>query len=211
MKSTTILAVLTLLSVVACGKGGGSGSSSPRRDVASRMMEATPGTYYAILRPVNFHSNGFLPYGQATFTLKDDFLQVSTAMDDDQAVTHRQTLHMGSRCPTAADDTNGDSYVDYNEAMAVVGKVLMPLDGDLNSVAAGAEMYPRGIGMTYNKSASLAKINADLRMKIGFEGRVVLVHGTSQNSAFPTSLASFQGEPAHLSLPVTCGILKKVE
>ena len=211
MKTIHIFAVLSLLSLVACGGGGGSSSGGSKRGVASEMVAAAPGSYYAILRPVNFHSNGFLPYGQATFKVMDDALQVNTALDDDQRVTHRQSVHMGSRCPTAADDTNGDSFVDYNEAMAVVGKVILPLDGDLNSQAAGAGVYPTGSAMTYYRTASLSKINADLGMKIGFEGRVVLVHGTSANSAFPTSIAGFENESAHLSLPIVCGVLKKIE
>lgn len=210
MRALNFLAVLSLLSIVACG-GGGGGGGSKSQERASQMVEATPGTYYAVLRPVNIHSNGFLPYGQATFGLQNDLLQISTVLDDDQAVPHRQTLHMGSRCPSAADDTNGDTFIDYNEAMAVVGQPVMPLDGDLNSVAAGEGVYPRGIGMTYNRSASLSKINADLGMKVGFEGRVVLIHGTSFNPNLPTSIASFQGEPAHISLPVVCGILKKID
>lgn len=210
MRALNFLAVLSLLSIVACG-GGGGGGGSKSQERSSQMVEATPGTYYAVLRPVNIHSNGFLPYGQATFSLQNDLLQVSTVLDDDQAVPHRQTLHMGSRCPSAADDTNGDTFIDYNEAMAVVGQPVMPLDGDLNSQTAGEGGYPRGIGMTYNRSASLSKINADLGMKVGFEGRVVLIHGTSFNPNLPTSIASFQGEPAHISLPVVCGILKKID
>lgn len=211
MKPMKFLALMALLSVVACGKGGGGSSGSGGKDnTIGQMAAATPGTYYSVLRPVNIHSNGFIPYGQATFTLKDDQLQVSVALDDDQPVTHRQTLHRGSRCPTMVDDTNGDNYIDYNEAMAVVGPPLMPLDGDLNSRVAGEGMYPQGRAMTYNRSASLTKVNEDLRLNIGFEGRVVLVHGTSSNPAFPTSIASYQGEPAHISLPVVCGVLKKI-
>jgi hypothetical protein len=211
MKSMNVLALLTLFSLVACGGGSGGSGSGGKRNVASEMVEATPGTYYAVLRPVNFHSNGFLPYGQAMISLRDDLLQVSTSMDDDQPVNHRQTVHAGSRCPSASDDLNGDSFIDYNEAMAVVGKAILPLDGDLNSQAAGAEVYPRGIGMTYNRSASLAKVNADLGLGIGFDGRVVLIHGTAINSAIPTSVASYQTEPANISLPVVCGILKKID
>ncbi|MBA2406234.1 MAG: hypothetical protein H0V66_15770 [Bdellovibrionales bacterium] len=214
MKSNNILALVALLSLAACGGGGGSGGSgkeNPQRE----LIEATPGTYYTVLRPVNIQSNGFIPYGAATFTLKDDQLQVSVSMDDDQAVNHRQTLHLGSRCPTAADDTNGDNFIDYNEAMAVVSEVLMPLDADLNSQAAGSEIYPRGRSMTYSKSALLSNINADLMQtmgkKIGFIGRVILIHGTSANSVFPSSLASHNNEPAHLSLPVVCGVLEKIE
>lgn len=214
MKSNNIFALLTLFALAACGNdGGGSGSASnpPQRE----FQEATPGTYYSVLRPVNIHANGFIPYGAATFTLKDDQLQVSMSMDDDQSVNHRQTLHMGTRCPTSADDTNGDTFVDYNEAMAVVGEVLMPLDADLNSQTAGAEVYPKGPAMTYNKSASITNINTDLKQtsgtNIGFEGRVVIVHGTSSDSGLPASLASRAGEAAHVSLPVVCGILEKID
>jgi hypothetical protein len=226
MKSINTFALLILLSVVSCGKDGGGGSGSGKAD--NRQFEvASPGTYYAVLRPVNFHSNGFIPYGAATFTLKDDQLQVNVSMDDDMAVPHRQTLHMGTRCPSLADDRNGDGFVDYNEAQAVVGAALMPLDNDLNSQLSGAEIYQKGPAMTYSRSASLTNINEDMWkadenpadniMKlprgtgIGFEGRVVLAHGTSAQQSLPTSLASYAGEAAHISLPVVCGVLTKVE
>jgi hypothetical protein len=229
MKPNHIFMALTLLTFVACGKdgGGNTGSNNGNDNDVTEMVAATPGTYYAVLRPITFHSNGFIPYGAATFVLKDDQLQVSTSLDDDQAVNHRQTLHMGTRCPTLADDTNGDTFLDYNEALSVVGPALMPLDNDLNSQAAGADIYPRGIGMTYNKSASLSKINADLWItdedssdnltklptgtSIGFENRVVLVHGTSNQSTLPSSVAAYRGEASHLSLPVVCGVLGKIE
>lgn len=228
MKSNNFLMLLTLLSLVACGdSGGGSSGNGIDQSASQEMVEATPGTYYGVLRPVNFHSNGFIPYGAATFTLKDDQLQVNISVDDDQGVTHRQTLHMGTRCPTLADDTNGDGFIDYNEAQAVVGSALMPLDNDLSSQSGGAEVYPRGPGMSYKKIASLSQINSDLWKVdedpsdnvvklpqgngIGFEGRAVLVHGTTSQGSFPSSLASYKGEPAHLSLPVVCGVLSKMD
>jgi hypothetical protein len=223
MKTSHYCVLLALLGVAACGNGGGGGNkaSVEKQEIA----EASPGTYYAILRPVNFHSNGFIPYGSATFTVEGDKLQVNTTMDDDSAVTHRQSLHMGTRCPTQADDANGDGLVDYNEAMKVVGPVLMPLDNDISSQLAGAEVYPRGTGMTYNKTASLTAINTDLSKSdenpsdeiaktpgrgIGFDGRVVLAHGTSQSALLPTSLAARGGETANISLPVVCGVLRKL-
>lgn len=226
MKSINILTFLVLAgSLIACGKDGG-GSSGNGKKVTDRQYEvASSGNYYSVLRPVNFYSNGFIPYGSAMFTVKDDQLQVNISMDDDQAVTHRLNLHMGTRCPTKADDTNGDGFVDYNEAQAVVGPVLMPLDSDLNSQLSGIETYPRGPGMSYVRSASIAKINADLSkadenpadniMKhspgIGFTGRVVLAHGTSAQAGLPASVASYAGESAHFSLPVVCGVLGKIE
>ncbi|WPU66575.1 hypothetical protein [Peredibacter starrii] len=229
MKSKNIIFMMALFGLVACGKdggGSGSGGGSVTQAAAREMVEAAPGSYYAILRPVNIYSNGFIPYGSAMFTLQGDQLSVSTSMDDDQAVPHRQTLHIGTRCPTQADDSNGDGFVDYEEAMKVVGSALMPLDDDLNSQLGGKDLYPRGRAMTYKKVVSLSKVNADLWkadedpsdnvMKlsngqgIGFEGRVVLAHGTAPQSSFPTSLAAHPGEQPHISLPVVCGVLKKI-
>lgn len=232
MKSNSFFAFFTLLSLAACGNGGGGGGAAKIDEIIQEASQevvtaATPGTYYTVLRPVNIHSNGFIPYGAATFNLLNDQLKVEISMDDDQRVAHRQTLHLGSRCPTLADDTNGDGFVDYDEAQKVVGPALMPLDDDLNSQSAGSGIYPKGPGLTYKKFASLAKINADLwqvdadpsdnviklpkGQGIGFEGRVVLVHGTSFQNAFPPSLATYPGEAAHLSLPVTCGALRKID
>lgn len=230
MKFKNILAVLSLVSLAACGGSGGGGGSDTgfsEQNVAHEMNEATPGTYYSVLRPVNFYANGFIPYGAATFTLKGDQLQVNVVMDDDQSVPHRQSLHLGTRCPRLSDDTNGDGFIDYEEAMAVVGPVVVPLDNDLNSQEAGAGSYPRGPSMTYNKIALLSKINADLWLPdpdpadnlikltpgrgIGFEGRVVLVHGTTPQNHFPSSLATNANEPVHLALPVVCGVLEKIE
>lgn len=228
MKPTKIIALLSLLGCIACGGGNGGGGNSGMGIPSTNyeLSEASTGTYYAVLRPVNFYSNGFIPYGSASFTVLEDQLQVSASLDDDQPVTHRQSLHLGTRCPTLDDDTNGDGFVDYNEAMDVVGPILMPLDDNLNSQLAGVEVYPRGRSMTYNRVASLSQINSDLwkadenpsdeyvklpnGKRIGFENRVVLVHGTSAQRNFPTSLGTFGSEPAHLSLPVVCGVLKKI-
>lgn len=231
MKTHNILSVLSLLTLVACGGGGGGGNGgggSEREETPSvrDLTPATPGTYYTVLRPVNFHANGFIPYGAATFTLEGDELQVSTSMDDDQRVSHRQSLHLGTRCPGPGDDKNKDGFIDYEEALAVVGPALMPLDGNLNSQTAGAGIYPSGTSMTYNMNASLSSINADMWLAdedssddvmklpkgkgIGFQGRVVLIHGTTPYSVLPSTLAAYGNEEAHISLPVVCGVLNKI-
>lgn len=221
MKQNNILFAFMTLALVACGGGGGGGGSS----MQAQMEPLTDGTYYTVLRPINFSSNGYIPYGSATFKVSGDQFSAATTMDDDQRVTHRQSVHVGTRCPNQGDDRNGDGFVDYQEAMAVVGSVILPLDNDISSQAAGAESYPRGGGMTYNRSASLSRLSADMWqpdenagdeiMKlasgepVGLNSRVVLVHGTI-NSSLPASVAARAGETPDQSLPVVCGVLKKV-
>src|SRR5690606_34379513 len=97
------------------GGGGGGGGSSSGGGFEREMSVASPGTYYTVLRPINVEANGFIPYGSATFELRGDQLSISTSADDDQSVTHRQALHMGTRCPTLKDDVNKDGFVDYAE------------------------------------------------------------------------------------------------
>ena len=219
MKSHILLAVLSAVFLVSCGSDSGGGSKQAQQEQGAGTRETiSVASYYGILRPVNFSSNGFIPYGAAFVNLNNDEVKVNVTLDDDQAVQHRQTLHAGSRCPTLQDDSNGDGFVDYDEAIRVVGKPLIPLDSDINSQVGGQEVFLRGPAMTYNRTGMLSKINADLRSNglmpadqgINFLGRVVLVHGTSFNSSFPTSLASHAGEQPHLSLPVVCGILGQI-
>lgn len=202
MRSSNYVLLLALLVLSACGGGSGGGSSSSqpeRQEEGQEFAKVTPGTYYTVLRPVNFRSNGFIPYGMATFKVTDEQIQISSSLDDDQAVAHRQNLHEGTRCPTMADDTNGDGFVDYDEAQRVVGPVMMELKTSLNII-------PRGPAMTYNRTTAVSSLKG-----MGVGQRVVLVHGTSAQSDFPTSLASFEGEPAHLSLPIVCGVLEKID
>jgi hypothetical protein len=222
MKLNPTLILMIVLSFAGCGNNSGTNHTNPKEQEQSiRILEeATPGTYYTVLRPVNPHANGFIPYGAATFKVQDDSLEVSVVLDDDQPVTHRQALHLGTRCPDSSDDTNGDGFIDSNEALRVVGQVLMPLDADLESQIAGEDYYLAGPSMTYKKTASLARINADLWKTdvtkitpgrgIGFDGLVVLVQGTTMRPHFPASLSSGDdGRAVHLSLPVTCGVLQK--
>lgn len=214
---------LFILTCVSCGGDGGGSSTSIMQQELEPISE---GVYRTVLRPVNIISNGFIPYGTAVFRVKGDELEVRTEMDDDQRVTHRQAVHVGTRCPNLSDDANGDGFVDYQEALAVVGSAYLPLDNDLSSQKAGSEVYPRGPGMTYSRRAPLSRITADLWlpdenpgdeiMKLaagdafGLNGRVVLIHGT-KNSALPASVAARPGETADVSLPVVCGVLKKIE
>lgn len=224
MKTLNLIPFIALLGVVACG--GSSGGSSSKKQDEIVLADAVDGTYHAHLRPVNPHASGFLPHGGATFKVAGDNLTVKTYLDDDSAVTHRQSVHMGSACPTAAHDTNRDGFVDYQEALRAVGKVLIPLDANLESQDAGAEVYPKGSSFTYTKTASIqgmltdlwapdkspndefAKLSRGNGMKL--VGRVVLIHGTYTYDGLPETLATRGTEPANLTIPVACGVIETV-
>jgi hypothetical protein len=227
MKFSKVLMVLPLLALAACGGGGGGGSDEVQRET-SVAAEAADGVYHAHLRPLNPRSNGFLPHGGATFRVDGDKLSVTTYLDDASSVTHRQSVHVGTSCPTAAHDSNGDGMIDYKEALKAVGPVLIPLDEDLSSQEKGAEIYPRGSSFTYNETGMVSEMvnnlyEADpvpgdeitkLRRGQGMKlvGRVVLVHGTyAASDLLPTTLGTRGSDPANLALPVACGVIAPVQ
>lgn len=225
MKYSQSVIVLSLLSLVACGKGSGAGSGQAQQE-KNNAREASDGIYHAHLRPLNPHANGYLPHGGATFSVKGDKLSVKTYLDDASGVSHRQSVHAGTECPGSSSDTNGDGFIDYQETLNAAGPVLIPLDGDLSSQEKGAEIYPTGPSFTYYQSGLISEMlnnlweadasPADEFIKLGtgegmrLVGRVVLIHGTSQNDLLPASLSGRGTDPGNLVFPVVCGTITPV-
>ena len=226
MKNLNALMILPLMILAACGGGGGGGGSDKAQSESNPAIEASDGVYHAHLRPLNPRSNGFLPHGGATFRIDGDKLSVTSYLDDASGVTHRQSIHTGTSCPTSAHDTNADGMIDYNEALRAVGPVMIPLDADLSSQEKGAEIYPKGSSFTYNESGfvsemvnnlyesdpvpgdEIVKFSRGQGMKL--VGRVVLVHGTFASDLTPATLGTRGTDPANVALPVVCGVISPV-
>lgn len=119
--------------------------------------------------------------------------------------THAQHIHTGTRCPTLADDTNGDGVIDATEATSVYGPVLIPLDSDLASQA--TETFPSGSSYQYNQSTSLTQLLANFGLEnIGLEGKVINIHGVPDSVVLPTTI---QGTKA--AFPISCGVLVRIQ
>lgn len=212
-KLSTSFIIISLSLMAACGKDGGGSGEKTSRGSAAVQEQAAEGNYRAILRPLNNHLSGFLPTGFAEVSIMGDNVTMKTLLDDDARVIHMQSIHTKTRCPNAGDDKNGDGYVDINEAYAVVGKILVPLDSDLNNQALGAGIYPMGGGYTYVESASLKSLEADVKSRTGenlnLGGRVVLMHGVDENTKVPATFATLEGMTQQASAPIACGILMR--
>ncbi|WP_408095446.1 hypothetical protein ACJVC5_10420 [Peredibacter sp. HCB2-198] len=211
-KKLFTLFILSLSLMSACGGSGGGGSNGKSSSGQAAISELrAQGSYRAILRPFNNHLSGFLPSGFAEISIVGDNVSFKTMLDDDARVIHMQSVHTGTRCPNANDDTNGDSYVDINEAHAVVGKVLIPLDSDLNNHAKGAGFYPMGGGYTYVEAASLKNLESVIKAqtgeKLNLAGRVVLIHGVDASTMLPPTFGTIEGMPQVASAPIACGVI----
>lgn len=214
MKNTIPLILLSASLLMSCGKDDKS-SKSNEGVVRTPALEeqAAEGSYRAILRPFNNHLSGFLPTGIAEIKISDDSVQVKTLLDDDARVVHMQSIHQGTTCPTILNDTNKDGLIDVTEAEAASGKVFISLDGNLNSEAEGAGLYPFGGDFTYVENASLSKFESDAKARTGqglnLSGRVVLIHGVNGATQMPDTVATKGTMTRQASIPIACGILKR--
>ncbi len=226
-----IIGVLLLLSFVSsCGK---SNSNAGLPEVKQKVLpvngENINGLYMAKFFTMNPGVNGTIP-GSATLQRQDDkFYAYIRIFGGAPNAWHQQNVHVGTRCPNAGDDLNGDGYIDIEEGNIVWGKVLLPLDSNIGSQSAGKNIFPiADASGTYfyervtnfdrmfedlktvdkNLDDNIAKLSPD--QGLDFEGKVVVVHGTADTVVYPDTVATTERFKAHQTLPIACGVFTRV-
>lgn len=226
------LGIFFLLALAgACGKsdGDGSGVLNEQGPEGSTDGSTIDGLYMAKFETLNPHVNGTIP-GSLTFYRKGDRLMTYVRLfAGGPKVWHQQGVYMGTRCPTLSDDLNGDGFIDIDEGMKVFGKMIIPLDANMNSQSAGKNFYPLADlsgYYHYERIASFKNLFEDLYetdrdeedhiIKIAagepftFEGKVVVVQGVAETTALPETIAIQPRRRPFQTLPITCGVIKKV-
>lgn len=141
---------------------------------------------------------------------------------------HLQSLRMGTRCPGNDDDINRDGYIDEIEGLNAYGKILIPFDDDLSSQRMGGGIYPVSDEFghyIWSRHTDIEKILSDLQepdlnpeddiiklvnKNLDIDGKVVLIQGVHQSEKIPDTLDHGPRLKKHVSLPIACGILKKI-
>jgi Cu/Zn superoxide dismutase len=131
--------------------------------------------------------NGSGVTGTADLVLTGDQLQVRLDLrGETPGKTHPQHIHGeaqakgAAQCPTAAADSNGDGVLDHEEAEALTGGAVLPLEPFPTAAADGAVHFEH----TYTVDP----------MKVGpLESRVIMVHGADSHGEYVAAL------------PVACG------
>jgi hypothetical protein len=145
------------------------------------------------------------------------------------SVLHMQSVHEGTKCPTMEDDLNQDGFIDAVEGEMVYGKVLIPLDADLNAQHLELGTYPVAdqYGLyVYSSVASYERFITDLKAenlnpngyltklkpdeKLELEGKVVIIKGVSRAALLPDTVQSNSRWPNHQTIPIACGVMQKV-
>jgi len=205
-KINKIIPAACLLALASCGGSGSSASGGggtratedPREEV-----QAAEGTYKAILRPYNFTVAGWIPNGMTDIKITGDKIEVKSWLDDAANVVHMQNIHLGTQCPTMANDSNGDGFVDFNESVQVSKQILLQLDEDLESQSE-LSVYPKG-NFTYFQTASLSSL-----ILLNFEGKVIIVTGAAANRGLPATVSLVNNQTREASIPIACGIIERM-
>ena len=228
LKSITLIALLLL----ACCNGGSKGQPGQRvsktqikRDIDS-LIE---GQYLAVFETLNPQITSKIS-GAFTFSVEqfnDELVgdvRINNAGPD---LVHSQAVRVGNRCPNLDDDLNQDGILDDKEGEAVYGQVFFPLDGDISSQSSHDGEFPKGDiygNYIYSKVTAFSQFMKDLRdpennegyiklkakEPLNIDGRVVVIQGVDEASGLPDTVRSVGRSSAHQSLPIVCGIIKKV-
>lgn len=143
----------------------------------------------------------------------------------DPGMAHAQHVHVGNECPPAAADTNSDGFIDVIEGASYYGLILIPLDGDVSSQAAGSTTFPTADAngdYVYADTASFTTMLNDLTatdpdpddaivklttLDLNIDTRTVVIHGVADTTTLPASVATLPGLTPQQSLPIACGVI----
>lgn len=220
------------LTVLALGAGACADAGTPAEpdlqatEVLAASKQARPAAaataiYRAQLVPLNAKATERAVTGTATFTISGEQL---TARVDAKGlfagIPHAQHIHgftdgTDAVCPRPPADRqdDGDRLIDVVEGLPAYGAILVPLDSELVPVT--QQSYPVAEGrlgiIDYEATASVAELEEAIGTELALERRVVVLHGIDPDASLPASVQSLAGLPATTTLPVACGIIKRVQ
>lgn len=228
---TSIASILLLSSslLVSCGGGGGGGGKKAAPPKKENLEVEMSGIYQALLAPINKKVSGHLNGSLTLVREKDEFVADLRFSGGPLSSIHAQSIHIGSRCPTEADDLNKDGFVDGEEGAKVYDKIIIPLDDDISSQWHGLGTYPVTDEYGYyfwSRATSFEKMMEDLKDEdinlkdeyvkleptkaMNLLGSVVVVKGVPTTTVLPETVKGHSRETPHMGLPVACGVIRKV-
>jgi len=233
--NSTFISLSALTLLISCGQNQTDSQTTAPGN--TRTEDSIPldgsnivGRYQAKFVTLNPHVNGTIP-GSANFFRKEDkiFAYVRLFAGGPKA-WHMQHVYTGNRCPEIKDDMNGDGFIDILEAEAVLGKILIPLDSDISTQAAGKRFFPLADLSGYYHYERITRFDTFLRdlqkededpldriVKLspdeGLElvGKTVLIQGVAETVQLPDTVESMDRRKSFQTLPIACGVFEKAD
>lgn len=232
---TSALPLLSLCFLAACSESSTTNTGAGKdvvnqNEVVSADGSNIDGSYAAEMWPVNYNLH-FKNIGMAGVQRTGDTFEAMVNLKyAPRGVVLKPAIYTARRCPNINDDLNKDAYIDINEARRAIGKITIPFDGDLDSQMGGYRQFAASGAdgkYAYHQTASFERMFSDLQgvdedpsdelIKIPendgltFPGRIVLIQGVADSVPLPETVGTADGDSAHESLPVACGVLWKVK
>lgn len=201
--------------------------SSPQKNPYSQEL-GLEGRYTVKFDGLNSSVAGN-PHAEAKIQVVADKVAFAVNVKDSAAsTTHATLIYSGTECPSEIHDTNSDGFIDPVEASEVLGQVLIPLDGDLNSQEQGLDNFPTTdfLGsLSYYKEGELSLMLADLKapdsnvkdelakleenQELSLDGKVMVIQGVASDVYLPGSIRAFEGVSDRASLSIACGKISR--
>ena len=181
-------------------------------------------TYVAHIHPMNTKATGVQTKGEARFVVTGDNLTISITADGlPPDIEHWQHFHgftddKDAKCPAASADANKDGIVDLIETEPAAGTTMVPFDSDPVAMDVAHGTYPKASASgsyTYQETVSLKALtaafaNAVKAPALDLDRRVIFIHGVPATTKLPSTVASLGPIPAHVTLPIACGVIERV-
>lgn len=180
--------------------------------------------YAADLLPMNSGVTGLKTIGKASFIIDGDVLKIHIKVSGAPAnIEHWQHFHgfkdnRDAVCPTKAADSNRDGILDLIETESSAGTTMVPFNDDPVAMNIPANTYPKasaqgtfGYRETVSlKALTLAFTKAFNDKELALDRRVIFIHGVPPANSLPSSVASLGPIPAHVTLPIACGKIRRL-
>lgn len=228
MKISRICLTILILVTSSCKDNSISSRSSAKGELNQSEIEVV-GIYQALFKGLN----NIVPDLRGSLTVvreEDEFIADLRLSRGPRNTLITQSIHEGQRCPELSDDLNQDGFIDGEESFIAIKRIIIPLDDDLQSQRMGSGLYPvtdQNGNYFWSRLSSFSRMLEDLKevdlnphddiLKIDTSenlkllNKVVILRGAPNNLPLPDTVMGHGKLNSHQSLPIACGILKKIK
>lgn len=192
---------------------------------AESAEESKEEVYEAHLTALNTNYTNLETTGVARFVVKDNKIHVTINVDNaPPLIEHWQHFHgfpeagKSAECVSEAQDANNDGVLDVIETEVVSGTTMVPFNKlpvemiiptDTYPIADENGSYRYEAEISY-EGMSKAFAEAFGGSELNLDDRVLYIHGVAPDTKLPKTTQSIGDIPAHVTLPIACGKIMKV-
>ena len=213
--------LLLVLSLFAFGCNNPNKSSNQETESQENNIEI----YEAQIQSLNSNVTNLQTSGKARFVIDEDKMHVTIDIKNaPPGIEHWQHFHGFPNegvaiCATETEDVNEDEIIDVVETETVSGTTMVPFNKFPAKMDIPTDTYPVADdegSYHYEIEIPLDDLNSAFAEAFGDSGlkldsRVIYIHGVPSDTQLPETVASLGDIPAHVTLPIACGKIEKVE